>query len=157
MVCTQVGFAVCSYGVGPRIPVRSSSQAGLLTGSEHSGIGGLPHVARIRRENVGYCIYMAQRILECITVSWHHPLFRRNTHVPYVCACYETTPIFFFFYFTLLTHFLSCDRHVITWWLIVLVTAIVLSRLLFCDPLSRVTPLSLWWLLFLWLYCSLLL
>ena len=31
--------------------------------------------------------------------------------------CYETTPISFFFYFTLpysLTHFLSCDRHVIT-------------------------------------------
>ena len=31
-----------------------------------------------------------------------------------VTKCYETTPIFFFSYFTLLTHFLSCDHHVIT-------------------------------------------
>ena len=28
--------------------------------------------------------------------------------------CYETTPIFLLLYFTSLTHFLSCDRHVIT-------------------------------------------
>ena len=32
-----------------------------------------------------------------------------------VTMCYETTPIFFsLLYFTSLTHFLSCDRHVIT-------------------------------------------
>ena len=66
MVCTRAGFAVCLYGVSPRIPVRSSSQAGLLAGSERSGIGGLPHVAGVRRENVGYRVYTAQGILERI-------------------------------------------------------------------------------------------
>ena len=69
MVCTQVGFAVCSYGVGPRIPVHSSSRAGLLAGSERSGIGGLPHVAGVSRENVGYRVYTAQGNLERIIVT----------------------------------------------------------------------------------------
>ena len=69
MVRTRAGFAVCSYGVGPRIPVRSSSRAGLLAGSKHSGIGGLPHVAGVRRENVGYHVYMAQGILERINAQ----------------------------------------------------------------------------------------
>ena len=67
MVRTQAGFAVCSYGVGPRIPVRSSSWAGLLASSEHSGIGGLPHVAGVSHENVGYRVYTAQGILERIS------------------------------------------------------------------------------------------
>ena len=67
MVRTRAGFAVCSYGVGPRVPVRSSFQAGLLAGSERSGIGGLPHVAGVKRENVGYRVYTAQGILEHIT------------------------------------------------------------------------------------------
>ena len=66
MVRTRAGFAVCSYGVGPRIPVHSSSRAGLLAGSERSGIGGLPHVAGVSRENVGYRVYTAQGILERI-------------------------------------------------------------------------------------------
>ena len=66
MVRTRAGFAVCSYGVGPRIPVCSSSRAGLLAGSERLGIGGLPHVAGVSRENVGYRVYMAQGILEHI-------------------------------------------------------------------------------------------
>ena len=66
MVRTRAGFAVCSYGVGPRILVRSSSRAGLLAGSERSGIGGLPHVAGVRRENVGYRVYTAQGNLERI-------------------------------------------------------------------------------------------
>ena len=48
------------------VPVRSSSQAGLLAGSERSGIGGLPHVAGVSRENVGYRVYTAQGILERI-------------------------------------------------------------------------------------------
>ena len=69
MVRTRVGFAVCSYGVGPRIPVRSSSRAGLLASSEHSGIGGLPHVTGVSRENVGYRICTAQGILERIISS----------------------------------------------------------------------------------------
>ena len=78
---------------------------------------------------------------------WHH------------CPCVLCNNPHFSFYFTLLslTHSLSCDHHVVTLWLDVLVMAIVLSCLLFCDPLSRVTLLSLWHLLFLWLYCSLLL
>ena len=58
---------MCSYGVGPRIPVHSSSRAGLLAGSERSGIGGLPHVARVSRENVGYRVYTAQGNLERIS------------------------------------------------------------------------------------------
>ena len=66
MVRTRAGFAVCSYGVGPRILVRSSSQAGLLASSKHLGIGGLPHVARVSHENVGYRIYTAQGNLERI-------------------------------------------------------------------------------------------
>ena len=73
MVCMWVGFTVCSYGVSPRIlvysslfPVCSSSWAGLLAGSKHSGIGGLPHVAGVSRENIGNCVYTAQGILECI-------------------------------------------------------------------------------------------
>ena len=76
MVRTQVGFAVCLYGVSLRIPVHSgpfpvcsSSRAGLLAGSERSGIRGLPHVAGVSRENVGYRIYMAQGILERIISS----------------------------------------------------------------------------------------
>ena len=60
---------MCSYGVGPRIPVRSSSRAGLLASSERSGIGGLPHVAGVRCDNVGYRVYMAQGILERINGS----------------------------------------------------------------------------------------
>ena len=48
------------------VPVRSSSRAGLLAGSECSGIGGLPHVAGVSRENVGYRVYTAQGILERI-------------------------------------------------------------------------------------------
>ena len=67
MVCTRAGFAVCLYGVSLCILVCSSSRAGLLAGSEHSGIGGLPHVAGVRRENVGYCVYTAQGILERIS------------------------------------------------------------------------------------------
>ena len=51
------------------IPVRPSSQAGLLAGSEHSGIGGLPHVAGVSRENIGNCVYMDQGILEHITIG----------------------------------------------------------------------------------------
>ena len=84
MVRTQVGFAVCLYGVGPRILVRSSSWAGLLAGSEHSGIGGLPHVAGVSRENVGYRVYMAQGNLERIIVeehtvhSWYAESLSRN-------------------------------------------------------------------------------
>ena len=69
MVRTRAGFAVCLYGVGPRILVRSSSRAGLLTSSEHLGIGGLPHVARVSCENVGYRIYTAQGNLERIISS----------------------------------------------------------------------------------------
>ena len=69
MVRTQAGFAVCSYGVSPHVPVRSSSRAGLLAGSECLGIGGLPHVAGVSRENVGYRVYTAQGILERITVG----------------------------------------------------------------------------------------
>ena len=67
MVRTRAGFAVCSYGVGPCIPVRSSSRAGLLAGSERLDIRGLPHVAGVRRENVGYRVYTAQGNLEHIT------------------------------------------------------------------------------------------
>ena len=51
------------------IPVRSSPfqlSGCLLTGSERSGIGGLPHVAGVSRENVGYHVYTAQGILERI-------------------------------------------------------------------------------------------
>ena len=66
MVRTQAGFAVCLYGVSPRIPVHSSSWAGLLASPECLGIGGLPHVAGVRRENVGYRIYTAQGNLERI-------------------------------------------------------------------------------------------
>ena len=66
MVRTRAGFTVCSYGVGPRVPVRSSSQAGLLAGSERSGIGGLPHVAGVSHENVRYHVYTAQGNLERI-------------------------------------------------------------------------------------------
>ena len=61
---------MCLHGVGLRVPVHSSSQAGLLAGSERSGIGGLPHVAGVRCENVGNCVYMAQGILERISVAW---------------------------------------------------------------------------------------
>ena len=68
MVRTRAGFAVCLYGVSPRIPVRSSSRAGLLASSEHSGIGGLLHVAGVSRENVRYRVYTAQGILERINV-----------------------------------------------------------------------------------------
>ena len=74
MVRTWADFAVYSYGVGPRIPVRSSSQAGLLAGSERSGIGGLPHVAGVSRENVRYRVYTAQENLECINIVYL-PLF----------------------------------------------------------------------------------
>ena len=49
------------------VPVRSSSRAGLLAGSEHSGIGGLPHVAGVSCENVRYRVYTAQGILERIS------------------------------------------------------------------------------------------
>ena len=85
MVRTQAGFAVCSYGVGPHIPVRSSSQAGLLAGSERSGIGGLPHVAGVSRENVGYRIYTAQGNLERISgafLIWLLTLFRWQSAHP---------------------------------------------------------------------------
>ena len=58
---------MCSYGVGLHILVHSSSQAGLLAGSEHSGIGGLLHVARVRCESVRNRVHMAQGILECIS------------------------------------------------------------------------------------------
>ena len=51
------------------VPVRSSSRAGLLAGSKRSGIGGLPHVAGVSRENVGYHVYTAQGILERISAS----------------------------------------------------------------------------------------
>ena len=71
MVRTRAGFAVCLYGLGPRIAVHSSSRAGLLAGSERSGIGGLPHVAGVSRENVGYRVYTAQGILERITALEH--------------------------------------------------------------------------------------
>ena len=54
---------VCFWSV----PVHPSSQAGLLAGSERSGIGGLPHVAGVKCENVRYHVYMAQGILEHIT------------------------------------------------------------------------------------------
>ena len=67
MVRTRAGFAVCSYGVGPRIPVHSSSRAGLLASSKRSGIGGLPHVAGVSHEHVGYRVYTAQGILERIS------------------------------------------------------------------------------------------
>ena len=67
MVRTRAGFAVCLYGVSPCIPVRSSSRAGLVAGSERSGIGGLPHVAGVSCENVGYRVYTAQGNLERIT------------------------------------------------------------------------------------------
>ena len=69
MVHIQVGFAVCLYGVGPHISVHSSSQAGLLAGSECSGIGGLLHVAGVSHENVRYHVYTAQGNLERITTS----------------------------------------------------------------------------------------
>ena len=51
------------------VPVRSSSWAGLLAGSERSGIGGLPHVAGVSHENVGYRVYTAQGILERISAD----------------------------------------------------------------------------------------
>ena len=51
------------------VPVRPSSRAGLLTGSERLGIGGLPYVAGVSRENVRYRVYTAQGILERITVD----------------------------------------------------------------------------------------
>ena len=70
---------MCSYGVScafQSIPVRfqsvlvrSSSRAGLLAGSEHSGIGGLLHVAGVSCKNVGYCVYTAQGTLERINES----------------------------------------------------------------------------------------
>ena len=41
----------------------------LLAASEHLGIGGLLHVARVNRENVENHIYMAQRILEHINAQ----------------------------------------------------------------------------------------
>ena len=63
LVHTFQSVPVCFQSV----PVRPSSQAGLLAGSEHSGIGGLPHVAGVKRGNVGYRIYTAQGILERIT------------------------------------------------------------------------------------------
>ena len=47
--------------------VRSSSQAGLLAGSERSGTGGLPNVAGESCEKIGNRIYTAQGNLECIT------------------------------------------------------------------------------------------
>ena len=68
MVRTRAGFTVCLYGVSLHIPVRSSSQAGLLAGSERLGIGGLPHVAGVSCENVRYRVYMAQGNLERINV-----------------------------------------------------------------------------------------
>ena len=74
MVHTRAGFAVCSYGVGPCVPVCSSSRAGLLAGSERSGIGGLPHVAGVSRENVGYRVYTAQGILEHIIGRTRHSI-----------------------------------------------------------------------------------
>ena len=91
---------------------------------------------------------------------WHHyDAIWKWCHPVLYSHCVMKWPPFSFLYFTLLslTLFLPCDCHVITLWLIVLVMAIVPSCLLFCDLLSRVTLLSLWQLLFLWLYCSLLL
>ena len=41
----------------------------LLTGSEHSGIGGLLYIARISRKMVENRVYTAQGILERITVK----------------------------------------------------------------------------------------
>ena len=67
-----MGFTVCLYGIGgtfQSIPVCSSSWAGLLAGSECSGIRGLPHVAGVRHENVGNCVYTAQGNLEHITTT----------------------------------------------------------------------------------------
>ena len=84
MVRTRAGFAVCSYGVGPCVPVHSSSWAGLLAGSERSGIGGLPHVARVRSENVRYRVYTAQGILERITAQWPADRLRPSNLVPEV-------------------------------------------------------------------------
>ena len=37
-------------------------------GSERSGIGGLLHVVGVSRKIVGNCVYMAQGILERITI-----------------------------------------------------------------------------------------
>ena len=51
------------------VPVHPSSRAGLLAGSERSGIGGLPHVAGVSRENIINRVYMAQGILERINDS----------------------------------------------------------------------------------------
>ena len=48
------------------VPVCPSSRAGLLAGSKRSGIGGLPHVARVSHENIRNCVYTAQGILERI-------------------------------------------------------------------------------------------
>ena len=45
-----------------------------------------------------------------------------------VTACYDWTPIFFFYFFTFNTRDLSCDHHVITYVTYCFVTSIV------CDP-----------------------
>ena len=54
------------FGVGLHVPVHSSSWAGLVAGSERSGIGGLLHVAGVSCESVENCVYMGQGNLECI-------------------------------------------------------------------------------------------
>ena len=111
MVRTRAGFAVCSNGVGLHVPVHSgpfpvcsSSRAGLLAGSERSGIGGLLHVAGVSRENVGYRVYTAQGILERISVNQGLPQTAQMAGIQTsvsvesaVGGCYKVTPIFFSF------------------------------------------------------------
>ena len=57
------------YRVSLCVLVHSSSQAGLLTGSECSGIRGLLHVARVSHENVKNCVYTDQGNLEHINTT----------------------------------------------------------------------------------------
>ena len=61
------------YGAGPWVPSGLFQLLGcLLAGSEHLGIGGLPHVAGVSCKDVENCVYMAQGILECISMLYNH-------------------------------------------------------------------------------------
>ena len=70
---------MCLYGVslcipvysGP-FPVHSSSRAGIITGSEHLGIRGLPHVAGVSRENIGNRVYMAHVMIDLLLLVVGH-------------------------------------------------------------------------------------
>ena len=80
------GFTVSLHGVSPHIPVCSSSQASLLVGSKHLGIGGLPHVARVSCENVKNHVYTGQGDLECISTP------HATRQGPLACKGHVQTP-----------------------------------------------------------------